>query len=143
MDWQRIRHIPVEDQKHQLVGLLSYRTILRVLASARSGSEGRNRAVSTVMRRELITVSPGTPTLEALRLMRRHSIGCLPVVEDGCLVGVVTERDFMDVAGSLMEEQLGEKETDGVVAGTDGETEVGEAGDRDRESREPEGDESA
>ena len=42
-----------------------------------------------------ITVSPGTPALEAIALLRDGGIGCLPVVENGRLVGVVTERDFV------------------------------------------------
>jgi len=52
------------------------------------------------------TVSPETPTLEAIRLMRRLRIGALPVVMDGKLVGIVTEEDFMDIASRLLEEQL-------------------------------------
>jgi CBS domain-containing protein len=40
--------------------------------------------------------------------MRRHRVGCLPVVKEGRLVGIVTERDFMDVAAELMEEKLRE-----------------------------------
>ena len=38
--------------------------------------------------------------------MQEHDVGCLPVVSDGRLVGLVTERDFLDVAGRLLEQQL-------------------------------------
>ena len=38
--------------------------------------------------------------------MRLHKVGCLPVVENDKLVGIVTERDFMNVAGQLLEAVL-------------------------------------
>lgn len=38
--------------------------------------------------------------------MREHRVGCLPVVRDGTLVGIVTQRDFMDVARDLLEAKL-------------------------------------
>ena len=43
---------------------------------------------------------------EAIRLMREHQIGCLPVVKDERLVGIITERDLMNVAAALLEQQL-------------------------------------
>jgi CBS domain-containing protein len=42
-----------------------------------------------------LTVAPGAPLAEAIRLMREHRVGCLLVVEDERLVGIVTERDFL------------------------------------------------
>ena len=60
-----------------------------------------------VMRKELKTISPETTPLAAIQLMRQHKIGCLPVVHEGRLIGVVTERDFMDIAFELLEEKLG------------------------------------
>jgi len=39
--------------------------------------------------------------------MRRHRIGCLPVVQDGKLVGIITEENFMDIAAALLEQRLG------------------------------------
>jgi len=60
------------------------------------------------MQEELVTASPSTATLEAIDLMRRQSVPCLPVVQDGRLVGMVTERDFLNVAGQLMERRLKE-----------------------------------
>jgi len=106
MDWEHIRHVPVEDGDHRLVGLVTHRTLLRLLA--RSSGEERRRPipVSEVMQKHPITVPPHTPTLEAIDVMKKHKIGCLPICEDGRLVGIVTERDFMNVAGQLLEELL-------------------------------------
>lgn len=105
MDWRHIRHVPVEDAEHRLVGLVTHRTLMRVLAHS-IGRERRPIAVHEVMQRELITVGPETSTLEAINTMREHGIACLPVVEHGRLVGILTERDFMKIAKQLLEDFL-------------------------------------
>jgi len=60
------------------------------------------------MHRDLVTVSPETPTVEAIKLMRENKIGCLPVTTDSKLVGLVTEREFTGIAGQLLEKMLQE-----------------------------------
>ena len=70
--------------------------------------------VGEVMKREPVCVPPEMPPLRALELMRSFGIGALPVVVDEHLVGIVTEHDFMNVAGMLLLEQLdGVERTDG------------------------------
>ena len=80
MDWHRIRQLPVEDGSDGIVGLLSYRRLLRVMASS--------------------------------EIMRSFGIGSLPVVDDGLLVGLVTEHDFMNIAGVLMLQDLDARSAD-------------------------------
>jgi CBS domain-containing protein/gamma-glutamyl:cysteine ligase YbdK (ATP-grasp superfamily) len=112
MDWRHIRHVPVEDNEGRLVGLVSHRTLLRLLGQGMRGQEREVVAVKDIMRRDTLTVTPTTPTLDAIEMMRRHRIGCLPVVEEGNrLVGIITERDLIRVAGMLFEKQL--RETQG------------------------------
>jgi CBS domain-containing protein len=60
------------------------------------------------MKKDPVTVSPVMPTLRAIEIMREYGIGCLPVVHDGRLVGIVTEHDFMNIAGQLLEKKLNE-----------------------------------
>ncbi len=108
MDWHRIHHVPVEDNEHRLVGLVSHRPLLRFLASDEGRGEEGPVPVSQVMATDLITVDPETSTLDAIDEMRRHRISCLPVVKDDRLIGIVTERDFMRIAGQLLEEMLRE-----------------------------------
>jgi CBS domain-containing protein len=108
MDWHRIHHVPVEDNEHRLVGLVSHRPLLRFLASDEGRGEEGPVPVSQVMATDLITVDPETSTLDAIDKMRRHRISCLPVVKDDRLIGIVTERDFMRIAGQLLEEMLRE-----------------------------------
>lgn len=108
MDWERIRHVPVEDHAHRLVGLVSYRTLLRLLGSGLDRAGVAGTPVSEVMHRDPITVPPEMPTLEAIRLMHERQVGCLPVVKNGQLIGIVTQGDFMDVARDLLEAKLKE-----------------------------------
>ncbi|MEZ4394138.1 MAG: glutamate-cysteine ligase family protein [Polyangiales bacterium] len=106
MVWERIRYVPVEDKDHKLLGLITYRAVLRALAE---DAAARSREAREVMRVDVISVSPETPTVEAIRLMRRHKIGCLPVLQDDHLVGIVTDDDLMEIATKLLEERLSEE----------------------------------
>jgi len=106
MDWKHIRHVPVEDDEGRLVGLVSYRSLLRLLARDLPRNRESPVPVKEVMTRSVVTCSPSTTTLEAIRLMRERKVACLPVVVDGRLVGILSERDFLRVAGDLMTAQL-------------------------------------
>lgn len=112
MDWQRIRHVLVEDNHHRLVGLVTHRTLLRYLASYGASNDGGDGIpVKEIMVRNPISVTPETTTLEAVRIMRGHRIGALPVVRDGQLVGIITERDFLHIAGQLLDDSLSTDDT--------------------------------
>jgi len=106
MVWERIRYVPVEDAENRLVGLVSYRHLLRVIAKGLVEGRSRPVPVSEVMQTHVLTVTPESPSLDAIRLMREQRIGCLPVVKDGRLVGVLTEAEFMDIAAELLEQNL-------------------------------------
>ena len=106
MGWERIRHVPVEDQDHRLIGLVSYRSVLRMYTSGRLSVSSPSMAVSEIMKTDVITVGPQTGTLEAIATMRRYRIGCLPVTQDGKLVGILTEENFLDLAAELLEQKL-------------------------------------
>jgi CBS domain-containing protein len=107
MDWEHLRYVPVEDREGHLVGLLSHRQLLR-LTTKGTGEGDKATAVADIMINDPITVSPWTSTLEAIQTMDRHQIGCLPVVDDGKLVGIVTEHDFMELSRRLLERWLRE-----------------------------------
>ncbi len=107
MDWQRIRHVLVEDHDHRLVGLVTHRNLLRFLAENGDRDRGsREMPVKEIMVRDPIAVAPETPTVEAVRLMREHQIGSLPVVREGRLIGLITEADFIHIAGELIDDSL-------------------------------------
>jgi len=102
--------VPVEDEDGQLVGLITHRDLLHLLAR---GAPQTDKAITVrdLMKVKPLTVSSDTPTLEALDKMQRHRIGCLPVVDDGHLVGILTSYDFLAGAARLFRESLGQTET--------------------------------
>ncbi len=104
MNWKHIRHVPVEDDAGNLVGLLSHRDLLKLLTE----HCGEEIIVRDVMKTNLITVTPETGSLEALKTMRDHDIGCLPVVHNNRLIGLITAFDFLTVSVKLFEERVRE-----------------------------------
>jgi len=106
MDWRHIRHVPVEDEEGGLVGLVTHRALLRLLSRGTQTQTTNPLTVREIMKTDPVTVSSTTPTLEAMELMRCNRVGCLPVVDDGQLVGIVTSYDFLDASARLFKEQL-------------------------------------
>jgi acetoin utilization protein AcuB len=96
----RIRHLPVLENQ-DLVGLVTDRDLR--LAMPPIWAEQRDelhsalhqRRVGEFMLRSIITTTPTTPIEDAARLLYGHRIGCLPVLEDGLLMGILTETDVM------------------------------------------------
>jgi CBS domain-containing protein/gamma-glutamyl:cysteine ligase YbdK (ATP-grasp superfamily) len=104
MDWRHVRHVPVEDEAGQLVGLITHRSLLRMMVNGiRSGTA---MTVREIMVSDPITVSPSTLSLEAIEIMRRNRIGCLPVVEGNQVVGIVTSYDFLEASARLFQQHI-------------------------------------
>ncbi len=105
MQAERIRHLPVLDSDGQLCGIVSQRDMFRgALAAVLGYGEVAQRkllatlVVKEVMRTEVITIGPEATIREAAGLMLEHKVGCLPVVEQGRLVGILTETDLVRLA---------------------------------------------
>jgi len=106
MDWRHIRHVPVEDEVGRLVGLVTHRGLLRLMSSRSTSSAKKPLTVSEIMKTNPTSVTSTTPTLEAMEIMRLAKIGCLPVVDDGQLVGIVTSYDFLTATARLFKKHL-------------------------------------
>ncbi len=107
MDWEHIRHVPVEDHDGRLVGIVTHRQLLRMVGRGLRGDD-KPIAVREIMKDHPVVVSPDTPTQEAIETMRKNRVGCLPVVDGEKLVGIVTETDFIRVAADLLDRWLSE-----------------------------------
>ncbi len=103
MNWRRIRYMPVENNKGELVGLISSRMLLRHFARHNELTENLASTVKDIMIEKPITVTPETTIMEAMNKMRDLKIGCLPVVKGKELVGIITEMDFLRITSRLME----------------------------------------
>ena len=97
----RIRHIPiVEDGR--LVGLLSERDMMGATTTTIFGLKRKSKSallksvlIKDVMKKKVVTVKPDTPIKDAAHLMKAKKIGCVPVVDEGSLVGLVTTTDIL------------------------------------------------
>lgn len=105
MHWRHVRHVPVEDDAGRLIGIVSHRDLLELIALGKCRIN-EPIIIRDIMNTDLITITPDTPTLDALKLMRQHDLGCLPVLKDRRLVGLVTSYDFLTVSVKLFEDRL-------------------------------------
>ena len=102
MNLGRIRHFPVVEDD-EVVGVVSQRDLYRAsLGTVMQYGEKAQRAfLESVAVKEVmadpISISPDATVRDAARLMLEHKIGCLPVLEDSRLVGIVTETDMLQV----------------------------------------------
>jgi len=98
----RIRHLPVLDDDEQVVGIVSQRDLFRgALARALGyGAHAQQKLLGQLLVKEVMTndpttIAPDAPLAEAARVMLEGKIGALVVIEDGRLVGILTEADFV------------------------------------------------
>jgi len=103
INWKHIRHVPVEDKNGKFTGLITSRIILKHYGSS-SGDDLKPVFVGDIMLKNPVTVSPETKTLDAISIMHKKKLGCLPVVKNGMLLGIVTEHDFMNLSANLLKE---------------------------------------
>ncbi|NMB88145.1 MAG: CBS domain-containing protein [Chloroflexi bacterium] len=109
MHEEKIRRLPVINQRGELVGIISERVILRALPSDattlsvwESRDMVRKMTVSQYMVSDVITIAEDTPLEEAARIMTDNQISALPVMRGGKLVGMITEKDLFKIFLELL-----------------------------------------
>jgi CBS domain-containing protein len=104
----RIHHLPVVDDDEKLVGLLTLTNLLAATDSILRDTDSRMHAaeisVQDIMVTEVATVDEHASLRKAALFLEKHRIGCLPVVTDGDLRGIITDTDFVSVAINLLEQ---------------------------------------
>ncbi|WP_020571755.1 CBS domain-containing protein [Neolewinella persica] len=105
MEWRKLRYLPVEDGKGHLTGLITTRKLLRYYTrkDRPDSPEAGFVKVKDIMISDPKTIDPSTTIKEALQVMRGEKLGCLPVIKNQELVGIITEMDFLRVSGRLIE----------------------------------------
>ncbi len=102
----RIRHLPIVDDAEQVVGIISQRDLFRaalqrVTEADTSVREAWTVRVEEVMQREVMTVEVDEDMQRAARTMVQCKIGCLPVVKEGRLRGIITEHDLLRILADV------------------------------------------
>ena len=90
MIWNNIHHMPVIDSKKQLAGLLTWRDIEKYIGN----KDCLHLCVKDVMKKDLITTHQDLPLNEAVELMKKNNIGCLPVLNRNKLIAILTKNDI-------------------------------------------------
>ena len=104
MRFAKVHHLPVVDPAGRMLGIITQSDIIRVSVSSFADlTEPEDRAIKReilakdIMVRQLTTVTPETTALHAARLLATHEYSCLPVVKDDRIVGLITDRDFLQL----------------------------------------------
>ena len=107
MNLGRIRHMPVveDDDETVLVGIVSQRDLFRGALSRLLGygEHAQSKLMATALVKEamstpVLTAHAAMPASEAAQRMLENKVGCLVVIEEDRLVGIVTEADFVKLA---------------------------------------------
>jgi CBS domain-containing membrane protein len=112
------RHIPIIEEGGHLTGLVSHRDVLAAADSSLlpdgKATDPSDVLISDFMNEGVFSVNPGTSLRKAAMYMRNQRYGCLPIVENGALVGIITDSDFVNIAIDLLEqlEEAGPPEDD-------------------------------
>lgn len=109
MQARHIRHIPIVDPEFRFVGLLTHRDLLEISVSALAEIDRSEQAelhrkipIRQVMKTDVMTIDPDLKAEEAATLMLEHKYGCMPVVSENKLIGIVTEADFLRLTIHLL-----------------------------------------
>jgi CBS domain-containing protein len=117
MDWQQLRYLPIENENGELVGLLTHRELLRYFSDRFKNPKKPSAKLGDIMLKDPHTIRPEQTIVEAMEMMMEKKIGCLPVVNNGKLVGIITEANFLNITASILK-RLQRRKKGGNNSGT-------------------------
>lgn len=108
---KHIRHIPITDDDNHVLGLVTQRDVLAATepgaireAKTASHEVKSDFTLSEIMIRDVRVIHKDDSLRQAALYLQSHKYGCLPVVSDDRLVGIITDSDFIDIAINLLEQ---------------------------------------
>jgi CBS domain-containing protein len=115
---KHIRHIPITDSDNHVLGLVTQRDVLAATdpgaileANTASHEIKSDIRLADIMIRDVKVIHQSDSLRQAALYLQAHKYGCLPVVVDDRLVGIITDSDFIDIAINLLEQaELAEEE---------------------------------
>lgn len=90
MEWHSIRHVPVENAEGNLVGIVSSKYL-------ETFDDSQPITIGDIMITDIITVVRDCPVSTCVQTMKEHKIGCLPVIRDGKITGMITDTDLRNL----------------------------------------------
>jgi len=106
MTEKNIRHIPVTDSDKHLLGLVTQRDVLAATGPElmQESEADLNIKLADIMIRNVRVIGEDDSLRQAAVYMQSHKYGCLPVISNDCLVGIITDSDFVAIAINLLEQ---------------------------------------
>jgi CBS domain-containing membrane protein len=106
---KHVRHVPIVDPDNTFVGLMTHRDLLAQTISHLADVDeeeqeflDRHIHIMNIMKTDVLTADPEMDVCTAISLLLENRYGCLPVVSEGKLVGIVTEADFLNLTLGLL-----------------------------------------
>lgn len=108
---KHIRHIPIIDSNNHVLGLVTQRDVLAAtepgaIMKAKTASHeiDSDITLADIMIRDVSVIQQSDSLRRAALYLQEHKYGCLPVVQNDQLVGIITDSDFIDIAINLLEQ---------------------------------------
>lgn len=103
---ENISSIPVENDNHELVGLITYAELIKYY-STHPFEKNKQILIKDIMIKKPLSIKSDMLTKDAINIIRKNNVHSLPVIEGkNILVGIVTEHDFVNVADHFLQEFL-------------------------------------
>lgn len=106
---KHVRHVPIVDEDNTFVGLMTHRDLLAQTISHLADVDeeeqeylDRHIHIMNIMKTDVLTADPDTDVCTAINMLLENKYGCLPIVSEGKLVGIVTEADFLNLTLGLL-----------------------------------------
>jgi CBS domain-containing membrane protein len=113
MKSRHIRHVPIIDDHNRFVGLITHRDMLAHTISILADIDEKEQKeidqqilIKNIMNTNVVTAPPDMELKEAISILLENKYGCLPVVAEEKLVGIITEADFLKFTYDLLSNQM-------------------------------------